>query len=231
MFSGITYKDKHSYKDFGVIIKSRDIPPPGKIKYKDSVPFMNGAYDFSSLYGGQTYSERELTYVFDLSDTNKIGININKTKILDWLMNSFKGILKDDTLPGFYFFAECESVDFKEVGLVCELTAKFKAYPFMIGNSLVGHEGWDDFIFELDYMQETEFDVVGSKTVTVYNLGRDIVPIVNCSSSMTCVLNGYTANFVSGDNEDFDFILKQGANQIVITGTGHIEFNFREERL
>ncbi len=50
---GISFNDKHSYRDFDItILNTRVIETPSKIKIKETVPFMNGSYDFSNLYGG-----------------------------------------------------------------------------------------------------------------------------------------------------------------------------------
>ena len=51
---GIKKGNKHSFIDFGLTIKSKSIGMPSKNKVKETIPFMNGQYDFSELYGGQT---------------------------------------------------------------------------------------------------------------------------------------------------------------------------------
>ena len=77
---------------------------------------MNGSYDFSLLYGEQTYSERQLEYTFNLNERNKIAMNIKKIQVLEWLNDGGKQPLFDDTIPGFYFLAEVEDDDFSEEG-------------------------------------------------------------------------------------------------------------------
>ena len=46
---------------------------------------------------------------------------------------------------------------------------RFTAYPFKFREYNEGSIPWDDFNFELDYMQETKFDVSGSKFVNIIN--------------------------------------------------------------
>ena len=62
--AGITLNNKHSYNDFGLRIISRDIDSPAKKKIKASVPFINGDYDFSLIYGDQVYENRTLIDFF-----------------------------------------------------------------------------------------------------------------------------------------------------------------------
>lgn len=229
---GITYKGKHSYNDYGLTIKSKDINPPPKNKVKEKVPYMQGAYDFSNLYGDQTYNERTLNYVFNLICSSKLELNTKKIKILDWLLNSFKDNLKDDTIPGFYFFAECEDVSFKEDGRKAEITVKFVAYPFKISSNDEGNIPWDDFNFELDYMQETKFNILGSKSIEIYNLGAvKATPTIICSAAMDIIKNGITYKYNQGTTKDWRFTLDKGKNNLTIKGTGNIEFIFRREVL
>ena len=116
MAYGIRKNNKHSFDDFGLTIKSKKIGNPKKNKIKEEVPFMNGSYDFSLLYGEQTYSERQLEYTFNLNERNKIAMNIKKMQVLEWLNDGGKQPLYDDTIPGFYFLAEVEDDDFSEAG-------------------------------------------------------------------------------------------------------------------
>ena len=69
---GIIKSNKHSYYDFGLKIISREFNPPSKKKVKETLPYMNGSYDFSSLYGDNVYEERTVKYVFDFRYKNKI---------------------------------------------------------------------------------------------------------------------------------------------------------------
>ena len=48
---GIRINNKHSYGDFGLYLKSRNIGLPEKKSIRQTVPFMNGYYDFSALNG------------------------------------------------------------------------------------------------------------------------------------------------------------------------------------
>src|SRR5690625_5868753 len=70
---GIRFNGKHSHKDMGVTLGiERDIGYPEKEKIKVKVPFSNIEYDFSEIYGEQTYTERLLTYTLNILDKNVI---------------------------------------------------------------------------------------------------------------------------------------------------------------
>jgi phage-related protein len=149
-----------------------------------------------------------------------------------WLQDTGKQQLIFDDIPDYYFYAEVEEIsNFEEILNFGRITITFIADPFKKGINEVGNEAWDTFNFETDYMQDIEFDVNGTKTISLYNPGRIVAPLVNCTSSITVINNGYTANFIAGDNKDWRLKLQPGANTLSINGTGHIKFIFRKELL
>ena len=169
--NGIIKGNKHSFKDFNITIAKRDIGIPKKNKITEKIPFSNVTYDFSLLYGEQTYDERSLSYTFNIIGKNKNDMNVKKTNILTWLMDGGKEKLYDDTIPGVYFLAEALESSWKENLHDGQLTVKFEAYPFKIRDIDEGDIAWDDLIFELDVLQETIFNINGSKSIELYNNG------------------------------------------------------------
>lgn len=229
---GIRFKNKHSFKDFGITIKSREINPPSKNKVKETIPFMHGSYDFSDLYGEQTYQERTLIYVFNIIGKSKVETNTIKQIVEDWLLVSYKTKLEDDDIPGYYFFAECEDVSFSGKALFGELTATFTAYPFKYGGFMEGNLEWDSFNFLTDYMQDTKLTITGSKAIEIYSpSSRSTSPEIVCSGPLEVVKEGVTYGFITGSSNDYRFKLKPGKNDMVVNGTGTIEFKFRKEVL
>lgn len=230
---GIIKENKHSYNDFGLKIISRELNPPSKNKVKETVPFLNGSYDFSSLYGENTYGERTIKYVFDFKYKDKMDFISKKIAIVDWLSNGFKEPLYDDLIPGYYFIAECEdSIKFSEGYIDCEVTVTFTAYPYKISTRNDGHDIWDEFNFELDMVQEIKFEVESIKNIQLYNNGAaGINPTVICSSDMEITKGNTTFKFKAGEAKSWSFKLDKGSNNLIIKGTGTIEFKWYKEVL
>lgn len=233
----ITFNNKNSYIDFGVTIESIDIQPPSKKKIKDSVPYMNGSYDFSTIgTGGEiVYNEREIKIRFNLVTRNKLSLYLKYSKVLEWLLGTGQQKLIFNFMTGYYFLAEVESAtSFEEVlQRAGRLEVSFVCEPFKYGTDLAGELLWDNIDFELpDYIQNTLFTISGSQTVTLYNpSSHSIIPKIVCNANMSCTANGYTANFTTTKNTDWGFKLKPGANNIQINGTGNINFEYRKEVL
>ena len=234
MKAGITLNNLHSYKDFGLILTDRYITTPSKIKVKKSVPFLNGYYDFSNINGSECYNERTLKYTFLLKCNSIMEFEYKYINILKWIVHGNKKTLRDDFIKGYYFLAECEGdVDDKRFDPNKKhgfITITFTAYPFKIGESYEGNNLWDEFNFELDVLQDTSFNISGSKDVSIYNVSAiNIVPVVICSSNMEVIKDGITYMFKHGTSEDYRFELSVGENNMIIKGSGSIEFKFRKE--
>lgn len=233
---GITFNGKHSYRDFGVTIAEKNIGYPEKQKIKVQVPFSNVEYDFSELYGEQTYTPRPLTYTLNVLDKHAINttvsINMLETKLSNWLMNSNgKQKLYDDSIPGYYYLAEVEGgLDFDELWNHGTLTVEFTAYPFMINELHEGNDLWDPFNFELDVAQITDFEVNGSLDVILYNVGTPkLSPSIETSALMEIIKDGVTYNIPAGKSKSEEFKLKSGENKLMIKGNGTIKFTFFKE--
>ena len=231
---GITYNNKHSFNDLGLtILNTRVIETPSKVKITENIPFSNLTYDFSNLYGSNCYSERKLEYEFLIKTHNNMELEFKRMLIDQWLLSSnSKTQLFDDNIPGYYYLAECVSVEFEDLVKTGKLKAIFTAYPFRIGEAYEGNSLWDNFNFELDVLQDTKFTVNGSSNVNIYNPSIiDIEPSIIASSQFEIVLDNkkYTVGY--GTSKDYRFKFKPGNNNFTLKGNGTIEFRFRKEVL
>jgi len=162
-FSGFTFDGKHTYRDMGMTIDpERNISIPNKVKYKESLPFSNKVWDFSSIYGKPLYEERTLTYKFNLMGKpieSKADMNMIKTILLKWLLSpNEKTPLYDDHFPDFYFMAEVEGNNsFEEDWKHGFLNVTFTAQPFMIDRMPEGHDLVAFMKTRLDVRQKTNF--------------------------------------------------------------------------
>jgi phage-related protein len=194
---------------------------------------MNGSYDFSNLYGGNCFTDRVLEYTFLLKATSNKNLEAVRMDCENWLMGTNEQTkLIDDNMNLYYYLAECENIEFEDMGLIGKLTATFNAYPFRLYGWVEGNDLWDRFNFELDVSQEVKFDIEGSKDIVLYNQGATHVkPIIIASSDMEIVKDDITYSIKKGTTNDWQFVLGVGENHLTVKGTGTIEFEFRKEVL
>lgn len=231
--NGITFNGKHSYKDFGLILEEKKINPPAKTKITETVPYMNSLYDFSTVgtNGEQVYSNRTITIKLALLCYARDELYTLYSQILSWLMDTGQQKLEFDFMPDYYFLAEAQnSPSWDEFRVDGEMTIEFVCEPFRTAYDYMGEDIWDDFNFLSDYTQYTNiFNVTGTADIVMNNNGRNITPIINCSSAMTAIFNNVTYNLVQGDNKPYGMKLQNGSNDITFSGTGTVTITFYPE--
>lgn len=230
----IFFNNKHSFNDLGLTrINSAEHKAPTKNKIYETIPFLNGSYDFSDIYGSANYTARELNYSFFVEVEDENLMNYRKIEIENWLLGTNqKTKLFDEDLKGYYYLAECIDIDFDNYFTFGLINVKFTAYPFKIAENYEGNNIWDDFNFENDILQDTKFTVNGTKKIEIYNPSIiEIEPIVLVSSNFEIKTNEATYVARTGENKDYRLKLKRGANKFTVKGNGTIEFLFRKEVL
>ena len=229
--NGVTFVGKHSYNDFQLIMTAKRIGTPSKKKIKVDVPGMNSVYDFSTIAsnGELIYNQRAVEVDFTLFANSKRELHSALSKVDEWLQDTVQGPLIFDDISYYYFLAEVEdSLKISEEHNTADITVKFIAEPFKTGINLVGNTLWDTFNFLEDVLQDSSYDVVGTKTVSIYNPGRLVTPVINCSTAMSVVFAGKTYTLIAGDNTPYGMKILSGANSLVINGTGTLSVLFRK---
>lgn len=231
MENEIFFNGLGSKTDFDGILTYFKPQPPGPKIIKSDVPYMNGSYDFSNLYGDTTYNERKIPCKLQFVTKNRNLLYIKYTKVLEWLLGSGKAKLTYTTEPGLYYIARVESAPSFETFVICgAFEFDFIAYPFKYGKNVEGADIWDEFNFETDYAQTTKYNITESKTIELYNPGATkVTPSILCDANFRIIKNGITYNFSVGTTKDFRFGLEKGLNNLIVNGTGNIEFIFRKE--
>lgn len=235
MMGQVEFNNLKSFDDFELKTKSIEVSYPTPKVIKESVPFQNGEYDFTELYGETTYENRSIKVTFQYDGfkaATRTRLNSFYTKVINWLYNSGENELIIDYEIGVFKGRVVNVSSIEILSGLGEITVEFDCYPFRTFKYTEGDIPWDDFNFELDCFQETKFDVIGSKTINMINTGsRRITPTVICSGSFNIVKDSITYKFNPGTTTDWRFLLDKGSNNLILNGTGNIEFVFRKEIL
>lgn len=220
------------YKKWNIKVKSRNLGKPSKKKTLETVAHSSKVFDFSLLYGGNNYEERQLSYVLNIKGTkpDRMTAQFLETEFNNFIMSKAQFKLVDEIFPDYYFLAEVrQGTDFSPLFNFGELTVTLDAYAFRIKQAKEGSPYWDDYSI-LDYYQEVDFTINGSKTINLMNTGsNELVPFIKTTSPMTVKIGNTTISIPSGTTKTEDFVLSEGNNTITITGNGEIEFEFHKE--
>lgn len=135
-FLGITFNKKHSYDDLKLTLKSPpkiDEPMPRIIT--ETVPYMNGSYDFSNLNGNLVFDNRKLVFEFNIIANNYDDMNLQFIKIKEWLFVGETMALYYDGIEDYYYTnARCTGISLNNISArhtVGAITVTFTTSPFM----------------------------------------------------------------------------------------------------
>lgn len=211
---GIRVGGKHSFEDFGLVFNSRKIGYPQKQSIRKTVPFMNGFYDYTKLYGSPAWSERVITYTFDVIGFTVEEMEAERTAVVNWLCNIHDEDIFDDAFPDYHFHGSFDEIDPSEDGEQATLTFSFVCYPFLIKN--------------LPKVLSTS----SSGTLSLLNEGQPVKLKVSTTASCT-VTKGGVRYTIPANVSDYDLLtLDEGVNNIAVEiSGGDIVFNWLEEVL
>ena len=201
---GFTINGKHSYADYGLNVKKRQLGFPAKRSIRKTVPFMNGYHDFTRINGSDTWGERLLSYTFDIIGNTPAEVDEECTRILNWLGNVHEADIYDDTMPEYHLHGSFESASptESEDGEQTELTVTFVCQPFKIANEYTEKSANGNFSIE--------------------NVGQ-AVRLYVVSSAATSVTIGGTTQSISAGETELPMLLRNG----ITTGTAATAVTFR----
>lgn len=233
MMYGVTFGEKHSYRNWKLITKSRPKigSPSPKTNYID-IPEADGKLDLTeSLTGEVKFENRKITFEFTVIEARE-----RWTTIYSDIMNYLHGkkvrlILDED--PNHYYWGRFEIDEWKsdKRTSVLAITGDVDPYKYDMMSSLEDWL-WDSFNFETDVIREYKDLVVdGTLDFTVYGSRMSYVPsfIVNSTDGqgMTVRYNGTTYNLQDGTNRVVNIVIKDGSSTLHFTGHGTVSIDYK----
>lgn len=209
---GIRVKGLHSYRDFDLEIKSRKIGLPEKKSIRQTVPFMNGYYEFSALNGAPAWGEREISYTFDVLGDTPQKTETNIERVLDWLCNVHEEDIFDDTLTGKHWHGSYLSGNpgYDDSGEVIEFTVTFIVHPFKIADNPISIN-------------------LAAGTHKIINSGMAVAPYVFSTATAAIQIGTYVSAISPNEEIQLEIDLARGENTVIVTGEGTVRFSYYEE--
>lgn len=211
---GIRVNGEHSYEDYDLYLKNREIGLPEKKNIRQTVPYMNGYYDFSALNGAPAWGERKIVYAFDLISDTPEELDAYVVSVQNWLCNVHDADISDDTMPDYHWHGSYDSCDvsWDETGLQAELKVTFVVHPFRIANYPAEH-------------------VLQAGTHVILNQGMAVAPYVVSESTAVIQIGTYVSSIPANEKTRLEIDLVRGENTVVVTGDKTVTLGFYEEVL
>lgn len=214
---GVMFGKKHTYHDWGLMLKSRPVisPPSPKTKYVN-VPGADGALDMTqALTGHVQYENRRITLEFVLMADRDAWPAIY-SDILDYLHGQNHEIIFDDDAMWYYYGrVVVDKWSAEKYGAVIRMTAEVEPYKMA---------RFSDPAYK-------NLTVEGSRTVNLHGLKKPTVPAFTVSADMQLDFGGKTYTLPAGARSTIpDVVIREGANTLVFTGTGTVSIDYRGGR-
>lgn len=212
MTDGIKINGKHSYGNFGLYLKSRKIGLPEKKSIRETVPYMNGYYDFSALNGAPAWNERIIEYSFDVTNDSPVELDYFVSYVLDWLGNAHDVDIQDDTVYGYHWHGSYEdaNVEWDDSGMQAEIRVSFVVHPFKIADVATSH-------------------ALTAGTHTINNPGMAVAPYVSSMASAAIQIGSFVSSIAANTEVQLEIDLERGNNTVVVTGDGTVTLKYYKE--
>lgn len=225
---GVTFDTKHSWDDWNLVFQNWEIPLPA-LKTEIITPStMNGNIDLTEYLGERFYENRTLTLTFAYVGPKTNFHNV-RTTIANFLHGKTMQIIFDDDLA-YYYVGRCAVDSFRTVSneSYCKIVIVCDVDPYKYETNSNGTDWlWDPFSFEDGVINNTQFAVSGTKTVTITNRDMIVSPDITSTAAMTVTFDKKTYNLIAGKQKVYGIRLQPGDNVLTFTGTGTVTISFR----
>ena len=234
---GVKFNSKHSYKDWGLILKSRPVisPPSPKTIFVD-IPASDGGIDLTeSITGEVKFENRKITCEFNVIDARNRWSTIY-SEILDFLHGQKMHVIFDED-PTYQYIGRFIINEWKSDKRTSTITIEGDVEPYKMElfSSLEDWE-WDSFNFETGIIRDYKDIIIdGDLTFEIEGTRKSVVPsfVVNSDdgTGLKVKFEDVTYDLVDGTNRVLNIIIKNGINTFYFTGNGTVSIDYMGGRL
>lgn len=204
---GITFNGKHSYNDYGLLIKSVNRPIAEPKIIATDVDAVDGSFDFSEVNqdGRTKYKDKVITVTF-MQIESIASAQTRAREISRWLNCGETQLIFDDE-PGLFYLAKMNNrVDLEtQVVALREFSVQFKCRPYAYSTvqSTEQIQFGQGLQFGYGYrfdMTPMVFNINTPSTISVYNPGDYVKPVIvitGTADEIELSCNGKTLSFNS----------------------------------
>ena len=232
--NGVLFGNKHSFNDWGLLLKERPIisPPSVKTSYVDVIG-ANGSLDLTETMSDDVkYADREITCKFTVKDDRDKWHDIC-SNIQDYLHGQKMKIILDSD-PTFYYEGRCRVDEWASSKVTSSIVIKAVVYPYKYERfSSLEAWKWDEFNFETGIIRDYKDIVVnGEHELIIEGRRMQVVPTLYADGEdMKVEFNGKLYNLPQGQSKILNIILAEGTNVLRFIGYGVVSVEYRGGRL
>lgn len=216
-YTGITFDDVHTFEDLNLILSVCPDMPPAKPKttYID-IPGADGSLDLSEVHGEVRFSERENKYTFTMHPAEDLTWEEKMSEVSN-LLNGKRMKMTLDKDEDYFWDVRVAVDSYESDKYLHQIVISVKAMPYKYRK----------------YATVRQISLTGTeKTVNLTNGRKTVCPVIECSNDNTSItFENVTYNLSAGKHEILDIQLKQGLNNVTVSGAGTVTFTYQEGEL
>ena len=212
--TGIQFGDIHSYYDLNLVLSSVDIPPAQpKTNYID-IPGGNGSIDLTEALGEVKYKDKALTFVFTMFPNDLLTFEEKKTQIANALNGKRFEKITVEKDSDYYYTGRCVVDSFLEDKMLRQFTVVATVNPYKLKQN--------ETIVAIPLTST-------AKTIVLTNGRKSVRPTITCSANgAKIVIGNATYSLNKGTQTVSTLVLKEGVTEMQVSGSGTMEFKYRE---
>jgi len=232
--NGVLFGNKHSYNDWGLLLKERPkvSPPTVKAVYID-VPGANGSLDLTEEMSQDVkYEDREIECKFEVLEQRRKWHEIY-SNIQDYVHGQNMKIILDED-PTYYYEGRCRVDNWESSKVTSTIVIKAKVAPYKNERfSSLEPWLWDDFNFETGIIRDYKDLVVdGSYELIIDGSRKPVIPtFIVSESSLKVKFKGNEYTLPLGTSRILNITITEGENILEFIGKGIVSVDYRGGRL
>ncbi len=207
---GIKFGDYHSFNDLSLILTRKELGSP---QIKSKIVNVDGAHshiDYTEYFGEVKYDNMKHIFEFN-SIIPQAQFLAQFSEVKNKLHGRMLKIVLDEE-PDYFYLGRLTVSSFtndKNIGVI-SIECDCKPWKYKKNETVVAQA------------------INGSATIILQNSRMKVVPTIRTTASMTIDFDGNSATIGAGTYTIPTLELSEGANEVVVTGTGNITFTYQE---
>lgn len=207
---GVTFGERHSYRNFNLILIEKEIGAPHVKTKLIEIDGADGSIDLTDFFGEPKYGN--VTHKFTFSSIVPWNDLLSQySEVKNALHGKKLRIILDDD-PSFYYVGRCYVSSFTNEKNISTITVECECEPYK---------------YKLNQTVVTRA-VSGTADITLTNSRKRAVPTITATASMTLEFGDGSWAKGAGTYTIPELELTEGANHVTVTGVGNITFTWQE---
>lgn len=223
----VTFGTKNSYRDFGLILTSKDIGLPEPKTETVDLTGADGVIDLTEVLTDDIkYKQRKLQFTFTVIDPINAW-SATLSEVTNYVHGRRLRILLDWD-KNYYYEGRCKVNQFKTNKRLATIVVDAEVDPYKLEvNSSSTPWIWDTFSFIDGIIYLNTVTVRGSATVNLLNRRKIVSPTFTTTANMKVNHNGVTYDLPKGTTTVLGIRLQEGDNFVTFTGNGTITIDYK----